>query len=68
MESHEEIRDHKRIMRGMKELSKKCATCGRPKTRHTIQEAKHCMKNEGKDTRATQMTDDDINNAEFMKV
>lgn len=38
----EEIRDRKKIERGIRQLSKNCPACGRPKLRHSILEAKQC--------------------------
>ena len=41
----QEIRDHKRQMKGAKDVLKMCH-CGKQRAKHTIPEARECKKNE----------------------
>ena len=69
--SHEEIREWKRLNRGIKDVNAKCTNCGKMNGRHYPHEVricKHKIDSNSTPTRMRQMTNHEIDNMEPRKV
>lgn len=58
--------EHKKIAQGQKDLSRKCH-CGLIRAHHTAVQANKCKKEQNTETVVTQMSERQINEAEFSK-
>ena len=67
MPDYEDLNLQKRVHAGAKKLVNRCH-CGKIRARHTISEARNCMKDLETSTVVTQMSEKDINQMEPRRI